>query len=130
MDGLRNFTPGLDGKEIFAARDTYGDVAEFALYCATIPVPQPANFRQEYATVYLIQLELLWVWIAEAFILPFLSELRRANHSILTDLSTLQLLEAFEIIAPCSIQLFQCLLHWMNGGFGEPCRGGVIAPVR
>ena len=75
--GGSNVALGLDRYEPLPADLAYGDLLHRAQNLAALSVAQPAELGQKKATVGLIELDLLRVWIAEAFGATFLLEAGR-----------------------------------------------------
>ena len=111
-----DFAFGLDGNEPLAAILTDGSVLNGSKHIPAIAITYPTQFWQEQATVGLIELNLLRVWVAEAVGLPFLLEAREVGA-------------LGEEVGIRPLQILERLLQRVSWRIGQPCSFLAVAPL-
>ena len=105
MDWLLYLTLGQDRDEPFASCLPDGDAPRLTKYLPAVAVADPAEFRKENPTVFLIEFKSLRE--AKTIVLPLSLELRRFYYLIWFDLAGLQLLERFKVPVPRFFEILQ-----------------------
>lgn len=109
-------SPRLNANEPFAAAQADGKVAQLAKCFPDVAVAQPAQLGQADAAVGLIELDPLWIGIAETVGLALLLE-------------ALEIGPLGEEIGIDALQILECLLQRMDRSILEPRRSMAIAPA-
>jgi hypothetical protein len=105
MDWLLYLTLGQDRDEPFASCLPDCDAPRLTKDLPAVAVADPAEFRKENPTVFLIEFKFLRK--TKAIVLPLFLELRRSYYLIWIDLACLQLLERIKVPVPPIFEILQ-----------------------